>query len=102
MPSSCTARSRPSFCDWLKERSLNFPMSLTSATLTSELDAPPLVVVGSDDSLEPPPQPAATSSAAAPAATSKLLRNTTPIDDVLPKRRAGPQARPSHPACSVS
>jgi hypothetical protein len=38
------------------------------------------------------------SSAAAPIATSARLRNATPIDDVLPKRRAGPQARPSHTA----
>src|SRR5215203_981807 len=98
MPSSFTARSRPSFCDWLNDRSLNLPMSLTRATVVPAPDLAPLVVaVDSDDPLEPP-QPAVINNAAAPIATSALLRRTTPIDDVLPKRRAGPRARPSHTA----
>ncbi len=77
---------------------MNFPMSLTRATLVPEPDLAPLVVaVDSDDPLEPP-QPAVISSAAAPIATSALLRSATSIDDVLPKKRADPQARPSHTA----
>ena len=42
-----------------------------------------------------PPQPAAIRTAAAPNAARETLRATTRIAGVLPKRRAGPQARPS-------
>src|SRR5262245_50152836 len=101
MPGSCFARSRPSCCDWLKERSLNLPMSLTSATVVFEPAALPVVVVSLPPPPPPPPQPAAISTAAAPSAASGPFRNaTTPIADVLPNRRAGPQARPSRTSAS--
>src|SRR5439155_17351989 len=50
------ARFRPSSCDWLNERSLNLPMSLTRAAV--KLEPPPVVEV--DDVFLPlePPQPA--------------------------------------------
>ena len=78
---------------------MNLPMSLTSATVVFEPAELPVVVA--DVSLPPPPpppQPAAISAAAAPSTASGLVRATTPIDDVLPKKRAGLQARPSHTA----
>src|SRR5690349_14353504 len=93
MPSSLFARSRPSFCDWLKERSLNLPMSLTSAT---SLPEPPLelVVVVVPLLLLLPPQPATSRSAETPSnPQTTLIERSMPV--ARKRKRADPKARPS-------
>src|SRR5690349_23982462 len=88
MPSSAFARSSPSFCDWLKERSLNLPMSLTSATSVFAF-LPPALAVDVELFLLPPPQPAASTSTPSAASAQTLLR-TTAIALPCIKRTAGP------------
>src|SRR4029079_1540027 len=88
MPSSLCARFSPSSCDWLNERSLNLPMSLTSAAVKFELLPPPDVDVVFLP-LEPP-QPAVRSTAA-----TTPLSTPTLTGSFLAKQRAdlGPALR---------
>src|SRR5215468_4074824 len=85
-------RSRPSFCDWLKERSLNLPMSLISATSLSEF-APVVAVVVPLLLLLLPPQPAANTSTTATPSAYAVLRMATPTPDVLPNDDGPRRAR---------
>src|SRR5689334_989264 len=94
MPSSLFARSRPSFCDWLKERSLNLPMSLTSATSLPEPPLELVVVVVPLLLLLLPPQPATSRSAETPSnPQTTLIGRSMPV--ARERKRADPKARPS-------
>src|SRR5690349_21496030 len=94
MPSSLFARSRPSFCDWLKERSLNLPMSLTSATSLPEPPLELVVVVVPLLLLLLPPQPTTSRSAETPSnPQTTLIERSMPV--ARERKRADPKARPS-------
>src|ERR1043166_2132786 len=91
IPSSLCARFSPSSCDWLNERSLNLPMSLTRAAVKFELLPPPEVAVLVAFLPLEPPQPAARSTSTATATT---LRN--PVRTMtFYQRRSGPCGKKS-------